>query len=428
MKNKTIKGEIIMKKRFISIRLAVLKALAGGLALLALLAFALPMSAQANMASNTQITNAAQLSYNDGTGTQTVTSSVTVTVALIQVAPTIPTGTGGTTQYTGIDTQLNNTFTVVAQANGPDTYSLTPAVTGTSNETGATISLTSPASPVTLGASVVVADATHTNTTTTIYVPSDGSAADSVVNQIQANDWVVVGTNNAVQVQSVSDPGGSGIATIVLQSALSSGNPPAAGDLVREQVTVIVNVKSGSITATGTNIVITKHLTVASTTDATKTVTSADVTDTYTSGKATFEKYVRNVNTSIVGVTSVQYPAGSGPTYYKTGVTATTGQVLEYLIVVTNSGTASISSAVVTDGLPVAYSDFNTTPYSGSTAVTYYNASGTASYLTAASDSDAATWASPTLTVYVGAGATSSAGGTINASESVHVVYQVTVK
>ena len=110
-----------MKKTFINIRKAALKGLAGSFVLLALLAFVLPISAQANMASNTQITNAAHLSYFDGTATQTADSSVTVTVTLVQVAPTITKGPDQSTPYTGVDTQLNNTFTVVAQANGPDT-------------------------------------------------------------------------------------------------------------------------------------------------------------------------------------------------------------------------------------------------------------------------------------------------------------------
>ena len=409
-----------MKKTFINIRKAALKGLAGSFVLLALLAFVLPISAQANMASNTQITNAAHLSYFDGTATQTADSSVTVTVTLVQVAPTITKGPDQSTPYTGVDTQLNNTFTVVAQANGPDTYSLTPAIVSqTNNSNTGSVSLTSPASPVTLGASVVVADATHINTTTTIYVPSDGTA-DAVVNQIQANDWLVIGANAAVQVNTVVDPGGSGIATITLKTALPGA--PSAGDLVREQVIVTVLVKSGTIVASGTSIVITKHLTATSTTDASKTATSADVTDTYTSGLAGFTKYVRNVTTPIVGGTSLAF---GGFTYYRTGVTSKTAEVLEYLIVVTNSGSGPISSCTVTDGLPVIYANYN----AGS--IIYYDESNAAHPLTDAPIDDAGKWVSPTITVNVG-GVTPptlpAAGGTITAGNTVHVVYRITVK
>ena len=413
-----------MKTTFINRRRAKLRSLISSLALLALMAFVLPISAQANMASNTQIINAAHLSFYDGAATQTADASVTVTVSLVQAAPTV-TGTGNSGAYTGVDTQLNNTFYVVAQANGPDTYSLTPAIVSqTNNSSTGSVSLTSPSSPVTLGASVVVADGTHTNTATTIYVPTDGTT-DSVVNQIQANDWVVVGTNTAVQVDTVTDPGVvggvPGIATIVLKTALGNG-APSAGDLVRERVTVTINVKSGTIQTAGTNIVITKHLTVASTTDGTKTTTSADVTDTYTSGKASFDKYVRNVTNAVVGGTSLLF---GGNTYYKTGVTAKTGEVLEYLVVIANSGTGDISSTVVTDSLPVTYSNYN------AGTIIYYDESNTAHALTDNPADDAGKWVSPTITVNVG-GTTPptlpAAGGTITAGNTVHVVYRVTVK
>jgi hypothetical protein len=418
----------LMKNKYINIRTAAVKGLAGSFALLALLAFVLPMSAQANMAANTQIINAAHLSYNDGASTVTADSSVTVTVSLVPLAPTIPTGTGDSGQYTASNTVLNNHFTVVAQSNGPDSYTLTPAIVSqTNNNTSGTIGTMSPASPITLGGSVVVADGSHTNSATTIYVPTDGTA-DSVVNQIQANDWVVVGTSNPIQVQSVTDPGVvggvPGIASIVFASGLSGG-APAAGDPVREQVTITVPVNSGTIDSSGSSIVITKHLTVASVTDPTKTVTSADVTDTYTSGAASFTKYVRNVTNAIVGGTDLQFPAGSGPHYYRTGVTAKTNEVLEYLIVVANSGTGDISAAVVTDGLPVTYANYN------AGTIIYYDQSNTSHALTDAAADDAGKWVSPTITVNVG-GTTPptlpAAGGTIAAGETVHVVYRVTVK
>jgi len=421
MKKYFKKGEDVMKKNFNSRRWGGLKTLAGGFALLAIVTFILPNFAHAALPANTQITNSATLSYYDGAATQTATSSVTVTVALVPAAAAVVAGSDQSTPYTGTNTELNNTFSVTATSNGPDQYTLTPAIVGTpTNTTGASISLTSPTSPVTLGATITLSG----STTTILKVPSDGTA-DAVVNEIAVGDTVVV-SGEARTVSAVSDPGGNGTATITLASALSSA--PAAGVTVAERVTVTVNVKSGTIVTNGTSIVVVKNLTVASVTDNTKTTTSNNVTDTYTSGLATFTKYVRNVTHPVAGTTSLEYPASSGNVYYRTGVKAVTGDVLEYLLVVENSGSGSISQTYVTDSLPVTYADFNTTPYSGSTAVTYYNESGTASYYTAASGDDPATWSSPTLTVYVGTGATSSAGGTIAAGANVHVLYQVTVK
>jgi uncharacterized repeat protein (TIGR01451 family) len=131
-------------------------------------------------------------------------------------------------------------------------------------------------------------------------------------------------------------------------------------------------------------------------------------------------------NTVVGGGATTSY---GGNTYFTTNVTAKTGEVLEYIVLVTNSGTGNISSCTVTDALPVNYANFNTTAYgSGVDAVTYVAENNAVSYYTAASDSDQATWASPTLTVYVGTGATSSAGGTIAPTNVVKVLYQVTVK
>lgn len=408
-----------MKKQSISRRRVAWRTFAGGFALLAIVFLVLPQFAHAALPANTQITNAAQLSYFDGSATQTASSSVTVTVALVPSAPAVVSGSDQTTAYTTTDTELNNTFTVTATSNGPDSYSLTPAIVGTpTNTTGASVSLTSPASPVTLGATITLAG----STATVLNVPSDGTA-DSVVNEIAVGDTVVV-NGEARTVSAVSDPGGSGTATITLDSALSAA--PSAGVTVAERVTVTVNVKSGTITTSGQSIVVVKNLTVASTTDGTETTTSGNVTDTFTSGLATFTKYVRNVTHPVAGSTSIAY---QGQTYYRSGVTAVTGDALEYLLVVTNSGTGSISQAYITDNLPVTYAAFNTTAYNGgAAAVTYYDESDTASYLTAAADADQATWSSPTLTVYVGTGATSSSGGTIAAGASVHVLYQVTVQ
>jgi uncharacterized repeat protein (TIGR01451 family) len=374
----------------------------------------------ANMAANAQIVNQVTISYYSGSVAMTATSSITITVSLVPSAPIVLKGADQTTQYTGVDTPLNNTFTITATANGPDTYLLTPNLTGTANETGASPSITSPASPVTLGASVVLADSTHTSTATTIYVPSDGTA-DSVVNGIQADDWVVVGTNSAVQVQSVTDPGGSGIATIVLKTALGQG-APTAGTLVAEQKTVTVNVKSGTITTYGASIVITKTLTAASTSGSKPSTTSDTVTDTFTSGLVSFTKYVRNVTTSAAGTGTVY--SYNSVNYYSGGVAANPGNILEYVLVAINTGTGYVSSSVITDGLPTNYFSLNTREYSGNTDITYVNDAGVASYLTVSAQGS---YFAPNLTVNVGTGATSSSGGTIASGKSVLVLYQMTV-
>lgn len=390
--------------------------------LLLLLTFAFALSAEkgwANTAANTQIINQAQLTYNDGAGLKTVNATpVVVTVSLIPGVPTVTKGADQTTPYAGSDTQLTNTFTITASnTNGPDNYSLTSAINAMGNASGASVAVTSPASPVRLGATLTLVG----TTASVLVVPSDG-VSDAAVNGIAQNAWVVV-NGEAKQVASIVD-NAAGTSTITLASALATA--PGAGVLVAEQKTVTVTLKSGTITTAGQNIVITKHLTIASTTDPTKTATSADITDTYVSGLATLTKYVRNVTSSTAGTgTKYTYPVGTD--YYQAGITARPGETLEYILVATNTGTGSVTSSAITDTLPTTYVSLKTGVYSGGRDITYFNESGTPSYLTSAAADDAATYAAPSLTVNVGTGATSAAGGTIATGATVRVLYQVTV-
>ena len=384
-------------------------------------------SAWALTASNTQIINNASLTYNDGTGPRTVNATpVVVTVTLAPGQPTVTKGPDQTTPYVGPNTPLTNTFTITASnTNGPDTYSLTPAIIATTNATGDSVALVSPASPVLLGATVTLAS----SSATVLNVPADGNSGDSQVNGIAVGDWIVVNgdTANPRQVSAITD-NATGTSTITVAPALAAG-APGAGMLVAEQKTVTVTVNSGTITTIGSNIVITKQLTIASTTDPTKTAnTSATpTTDTYTSGLATLTKYVRNV-------TAVPTMTGTGTKYtynaidyWPSGITAKPGEALEYILIANNSGTGSVTAAAITDALPITYVSLKTGVYTGARDITYFNETGTASYLTSGGGDDAATYASPTLTVNVGTGATSAAGGTIAAGTTVRVLYQVTV-
>jgi uncharacterized repeat protein (TIGR01451 family) len=375
--------------------------------------------AWANLAANTRITNAAQMSYIYGGNSCIATASVAVKVSLIAAAPTIVAQGPYTTQYTGPATTLTDTFVITAGSNGPDTYNLTAKVTGETNGTGAYAVVVAPTSIV-LGASVTV----DGSTATIINVPSDG-IVNSSVNGIEVGDTVVI--NGEVRTVTAIDDEASGTSTITLGTALSS--IPAAGVLVEEQKTIQTQVISGTITTVGTNLVVTDTITATSATSPNPATTSSAVTNTFTKGLASFAKYIRNVTTSAAGSgATYQYPPTTGPIYYTTGVTAKPGDFLEYILVSTNSGSVPVSSSVVTDILPTTYVSLKTGVYSGETKdITYVDDTGTASYLLLASGSDAATYVAPTLTVNVGTGATKSAGGTIPVGKSVLVLYQVNV-
>lgn len=394
------------------------------LLLMTLAVAASPGSVWANLAANTQITNKATLTYTTGTTILQQTTSVTVTVSLVPAKILISNGPDQAAQYTSSAATLTDTFTITAQSNGPDTYNLTASITtapaGSSNTTGAQVAVNGPTG-ITLGASVTVLGSDTVN----IKVPSDGTSGSSV-NGITAGETVaiIIGTTTYTsKVTSVSNPGGNGTATIVLTTALPSA--PGAGVLVEQQVQVTTTVTAGSITTVGTDVVVSDTLTATSATSPNPATTSAAaINNTFHSGLATLAKYVRNFTTKAAG-SGGTYPYNGG-TYYVNSVAAKPGETLEYILVVTNTGTGTVTAAVVTDVLPTSYVTLTTGAYSGG-EVTYVNEAGTASVFTAASDSDPATYSGSTLTVYVGSGATSSAGGSIATGQHVLVLYQVTL-
>ena len=389
---------------------------------LAVIAILLCVSAPAwaNLAANTQILNTATLSYYDGSNTKTTSATVTVTVNLVPASVIVIAGAAQSGPYGG--PCLTDSFTVTSQANGPDTYSYYMASTGSTNTTGPTVSPTN-LIPLTvaLGATITVAN----STTTDIWVPSDG-INDGAVNGIQAGDTVVIGTDTR-NVQSVTD-NTSGTSHIILTVALSGA--PGIGVIVGEQKVVNSTVCSGTIITSGTDITVSDNCTVSSVTNPSVTATSAtSVLNTFTSGMATLSKYVRNMTSGAVG-TGTPYVYNS-INYYPSGITANPNETLEYILVATNtSSTGSVTQAFVTDTVPIAYVNFKSNVYSGTYEITYVGnaASPSPVYLTEGVDADQGQYSSPTLTVYIGTGATSSAGGTLGPNITALVLFQVTVK
>jgi len=162
------------------------------------------------------------------------------------------------------------------------------------------------------------------------------------------------------------------------------------------------------------------------------TTSATAIKNTFTSSLASFAKYVRNVTTSAAG-TGTAYSYNS-INYYPAGVTAKPGDILEYILVSTNSGSGPVSAAVVTDVLPTSYVTLKANAYGSGKEVQYVPDStvpATFSLFSAAAGDDAAVYVTSTLTVNVG-GVTPpippAAGGTIAAGKSVLVLYQITVK
>jgi hypothetical protein len=386
--------------------------------------------ALADVAANTQIVNQATLSYNDGSGTQTVGAAVTVTVAHVPGIPTLNAPADGQIAYVDTVTPLTLDYTITAGGNGPDTYTITGSIASQANNLsdagvsfsasggpGETITITGSGASIDLGATIT----TTGSTTSVLHVPADGVDTDGAVNGIAVDDIVVVNGGTPTRVTAISDPV-NGTATITLADALSTA--PGAGVTILEQGSFVLTVTSGTIDTAGTDIVVTVDTTAVSTdTPATDTVIA-----TYTSGSATLTKYVRNV-TSANGTTGERFFTVRSTTsaYYTGGVTGAPGDTLEYLLLVDNPGGGAVTDCTIDDVLPTEFVTFVSDAYDADEVVYVDMTGGTETQYTQASGDDPATLAGADLTVHVGTGATSAAGGTVPGSTGVFIVYQVTI-
>jgi len=313
-----------------------------------LLLFAASGTAQAVAPANSVITNTASLSY---TGLTTpLTASVDLTVTLVASAPGVSDGPASAvlpadiTVVEGTAATVPMTFT--ATSNGVDTFNITGANAST-NTTGTTAptytdALGNPITSVTLGATALAAPAAIGDTVLT--VPSDG-VANAQVNGLAAGDTIVIG-GNPYTIASVVD-NAAGTSTITLTTALTTAQ--VAGDLIAETVNVnMVLSNAGNFTTPGAAGF--TDVTTTLTSVATPAVTISDVVRVNLTS-VTFTKLVRNVtNPNGVGGTTV-----GGLTYFNTaaGVTAASGDVLEYYIAVTvPAGGTALSGAKVVDDIP----------------------------------------------------------------------------
>ena len=385
-------------------------------------------------AANTRITNSADLSYNDGTGTKHATSAVTVTVALKSAIPTITAVVSVSGPY---PTPLVDDFILTNNANGPDTFVLT---TGTNtlvnlNSVTATPGTPAPATPITLGATVTAAGSNTTAGITYLIVPSDG-VSDGSVNGIKVGTKVVVNGEEKT-VSAITD---SATGTSVIQIPALTAAAPGPGVVVGERVTVHATV-TPVITASG--ITATANVTMTATSsDATFLGTSGNDGNTWYSGSATLTKYVRNASTNLG--TGGSTTTLNGFTYYNnpTTLVAKPGETLEYLLLVTNgSASVPVTSIVLTDLLPMDYVTLTLNAYGGK-AFRYIadtSSPGTTLDFTSADLDDAVSYnptfiagspngAKAQITAWIGGAAPAyNTPGTLAISKSMILLYQVTV-
>ncbi len=318
-----------------------------------LLATLLPGTAAATTAANAVITNTATVNYDDtGGNPQTaLTASVDVTVNLVTAHPTLSAPVDATTS-SGVF--LNYTYTIINNSNGPDTYNLTSAAVLGANVTSQTAVFRDPSDSiditgVTIGATSVAVAALAG--ATVITVPNDG-VSDASVNGIAAGDAVfIAGTVDVVA--SVVD-NATGTSTITLTTGLAAN--ASVGDQIGGLTTFILKT-TPIATVNGS----TYDITITANDGATAGAAPIDVTTTTVLViSLTVTKYVANVTAAVVGGTP--FPAvgtlntglgAGGIVYYATGVTGNPGEVLEYVIVISNgAGAATASDIVISDPIP----------------------------------------------------------------------------
>lgn len=385
------------------------------LSIAAALLFSTTSAQAATLAANTQIINTATLTYNDG-AVKTSQATAVVLYALVQSNPTINLGPAPTPiPYAGPTSNLNNTFVLTNNSNGMDSFDLVTNITGSTNTSGAGATITSPASPVALGATVT----SGLGTTSRLIVPYDGSTGSitTKINGLVIGKTISIGGATGYSITAVNNSAGS---SYIDFSPAYSGNV-AAGVQVGEYVTVTVNVTAGTQNPANASLPVTvsKNLKATSITNPAITVTNGSITDTFTSGSAKLLKYVRNTTTSAPGDVAGKLNHG-GHDYFQSGVPAAPNDKLEYMLFAANQGTVLVSGAGIADQLPISYVTFLTGQYGGSD-IAYENETGVITNISSTGLYNAGTGA---LSVPVG----NMPGNTISIGASVFVYYLVQVK
>jgi uncharacterized repeat protein (TIGR01451 family) len=284
-------------------------------------------AANAGTAANAQIINTVSVKYKDLalTDQPAVTATTTVTVLLVKSAANLSVASGS--QTIAPNQTAPYTYTVTATANGPDTYTVNQGTITYSAASGVSATAALPAA-IPLGATSVSAGAAVG--ATAITVPGDGVSGASV-NGIGANSFIVIG-GVEYQVASVTNTGGL-TATITLKATTPLTAAISLGDSVYERKTFPITVNPVAVTVT-TNPVITVPIYVTNTASTDSNIVSTATT------------------ISVPNLTITKEVSNDGIAWAATASAIPTG-TLYYRITVTNAGTTTANSVIVTDPLTI---------------------------------------------------------------------------
>lgn len=305
--------------------------------------------AHAAVGGGATIHNAATLSFSGGQ----VTASVQVTVDTVASPPVFD------VDFTNIDVFAGDTanyvYTITSTSNGADTYSLVLGTTETDVSAPGATSI-SPTSVV-LGASIT---SQASDASGNVFIPagseSDLQVTDLVVIDIGGSDYVyeidslTPGTpaSTAGNVTTPETP-----TTLTLTGvtpgapAIGAGTVPL-GTQIGEQQSLAVDVTAGSPTIPGTDgdhtLEITGNTTALDATDSVVNFSDGlGVTTTVLSGNGTLVKEVRNVT--------------DGGGFATSGVSAITGDELEYRLTAAPLAGNTLNLSVIEDTIP-AYTQY----------------------------------------------------------------------
>lgn len=444
--------------------------------LAALAAFAAaPQEAHAALpgsAGNTIVRNTISVNYADAKGNaqSAVSYTVDITVTTVAATPTVLAFTPAAGNTDGTGATQAYTVRVRSNSNGPGAISFATADGSFTNIAAGT----APSVPgnIFLGATVIDPSETKKGSaqtvaaggTITFAVPNDGgvptasattggATGDGVLNGLVANDIVYVSDASSVfygpfTVSAVSDPAvgtGSGAApgslTLTNSSGASITFTPVYGSQIVEAKDVTVTVTQGQVPILTAQNAATWVTTVTATMTGATGGTGAVTTNAH-AGKISIVKYVRNLTAPVTGSGAFTPPVtlnGTTNTFYTSGVSAKPGDVLEYLAVFTDAGTGNSTAVYATDVTPTYSSLVSGTTYGGSTAGQIFaharfgagetdlkrdNSGGLANV---AYGSATGVSAGSTMTFYLGAGASSSAGGALSTGQVAYLIYQVKI-
>jgi len=448
------------------------KAASLALALTAFWTAAGPLDAEAALqgtSGNALVRNTVSVAYSDahGTAQSAVTAKVDVTVNTVAVAPTIFNfDASGTTDGTGA-TQLYHAW-VRTNSNGPGTVSLAGVDSAVTN---ITVSGTVPTaiSSVYLGSTIFdpngnggiigTAQTIASNATITIAVPNDqqvtndagsgagATGANQAVNALAVNDTVYItdGTTyygpltvTATQNNAVGAGATAATSSLTLKNTSGAALPtftPQAGWQI---------VEAKQFTFTVTQGVVTTPTTAASwLTTVTGTMGAQNGTGTVTTnakeGQITVTKYVRNVTNPVVGANPlpVTFNTLGTITYYQSGVNGKPTDVLEYLLVINDSGLGGASAVIASDAVATYSTLLTWSSYATGSGTVFAHAklgatesdlaTGGTGLNTVGFGGSTGTAAGSTMTFDLGNGSAWGTGGALTNTQTEYVIYQVKI-